>query len=104
MIDHSQCDHERTRAARAKCRRAQAGDDSTPKRKKGATPKEVDFSGGGSVSRGQTPTQKSDECHVCGVEMIRYSGTDAYTKLKVYVGEKCLWRIKRSPDFRLLKP
>lgn len=36
--------------------------------------------------------------------MIRYSGTDAYTKLKVYVGEKCLWRIKRSPDFRLLKP
>lgn len=103
MIDHSKCDHEKTRAARAKCRRS-SGDGSTPKKAR-ATPKDVDLSeSGGSSSRGQTPTQRSDECHVCGVEMIRYSGTDAWTNIKVYVGEKCLWRIKRSPDLRELRP
>lgn len=36
--------------------------------------------------------------------MIRYSGTDAWTNIKVYVGEKCLWRIKRSEDLRELRP
>lgn len=104
MIDHSKCEHEKTRAARAKCRRASSGG-STPK-KVGATPKEMDLSEAeaGASSRGQTPTQRSDECHVCGVEMIRYSGTDAWTNIKVYVGEKCLWRIKRSSDLRELRP
>lgn len=100
MIDHSQCEHERTRSARARCRREAGG--STP-RKERASKKSLDFSDSGK-ERGQTPTQRSDECHVCGVEMIRYSGTDSWTQLKVYVGEKCLWRIKRSDDFRLLKP
>lgn len=101
MIDHSQCDHEKTRSARAKCRRQAAGGESTPKRR--ASESEVDFSGSGG-QRGQTPTQKSDECHVCGVEMIRYRGTDAWTGIMVYVGEKCLWRIRRSADCTPLKP
>lgn len=103
MIDHSQCDHERTRAARAKCRRLQQTEGGTGPARQKATAKEVDFSGSGG-QRGQTPSQKSDECHVCGVEMIRYSGTDAWSGLLVFVGEKCLWRIKRSPDLTLLKP
>lgn len=100
MIDHSKCEHPRTSSARAKCRRQQAGDDSTPKRKRGGgSVKVIDL---GSDGRPQTPRFKSDECHTCGVERIAYSGTDAWTSLPVLVGEKCLWRVRRADDFRVL--
>lgn len=94
MIDHSKCDHERTRAARAKCRRG--GSESTPRTK--ASTKEVDFSGSGGAESA-TPGWKADECHVCGVEKSEFQGTDAWTKLFVLVGPKCAWRVKRSADF-----
>ena len=47
---------------------------------------------------GQTPARKDMECHKCGVERIAYSGTDPITGIKLYVGEKCYWYIKRAPD------
>lgn len=97
MIDHSQCDHPRTSSARAKCRRAAAGGDAGPKRK--ASTKEVDFEGSGGA-KPQTPRDKGDECHTCGVERIEFYGRDAFTGLPVMVGEKCAWRVKRSPEFR----
>ena len=98
MIDHSQCDHPRTSGARAKCRRASAGDD-TPKKSR-ATPKDVDLSGGSGNPTSQTPAWAADECHICGVERIEFAGTDAYINMQVLVGEKCAWRVKRSDDFR----
>lgn len=99
MIDHSNCDHPRTSSARAKCRRAQAGGGSTPKRK--ASEKEVDFKGSGGATP-QTPRDRSDECHICGVERIEFKGTDAWTGLHVLVGERCAWRVKRANDFAAL--
>ena len=99
MIDHTNCDHPRTSSARAKCRRARAGGGEP--RQKRASSKEVDFSGSGGASP-QTPRDKGDECHVCGVERIEFRGTDAFTKLLVLVGEKCAWRVKRSDDFAAL--
>lgn len=98
MIDHSKCDHDRTRAGRAKCRRG--GEDRS--RREGASSKEVDFSGSGSGGgpTSQTPAWKADECHVCGVERIEFLGRDDYTNLIVLVGEKCAWRVKNSDEFR----
>lgn len=98
MIDHSRCEHPRTSSARAKCRRAQAG--GQPRQK--ASTKEVDFTGSGGATP-QTPRDKGDECHTCGVERIEFAGTDAWTGLSVMVGEKCAWRIKRSEDFRAIR-
>ena len=97
MIDHTNCNHEKTRSARARCRRQIAGGAPRPK----ATPKEI---GGdptiGSDGKPQTPRFKSDECHTCGVEKIEFAGTDQWTGLQVFVGERCAWRVKRSDDFR----
>lgn len=96
MIDHSQCEHPRTSGARAKCRRANGNykeDGSTPKQKRVA---KVD----GDDNYGQTPRDKGDECHTCGVERIEFYGRDAFTGLPVFVGERCAWRVKRSQDFR----
>lgn len=98
MIDHTNCDHERTSSARARCRRQiKSGDKARPK----ASTKDVDFSGSGGA-KSQTPGFKSDECHVCHVERIEFLGTDAWTGMTVMVGERCAWRVKRSDDFRAL--
>ena len=96
MIDHSTCDHPRTSSARAKCRRKMNG--STPKDATSKVVKEATYG----VGKSRTPANKADECHICSIERIEYSGTDAFTGLPVLVGDNCVWRVKRSPDFKVL--
>lgn len=97
MIDHSKCEHARTSKDRAKCRRAQAGGSvkevdfsSTPKRARGKKDDDDNY--------GQTPSRKEDECHKCGVEWIKWRGTDPMTGILLFVGDRCKWYIKTSPD------
>lgn len=99
MIDHSKCDHPRTSSARARCRRAQSGEPV----KKRATPREVGGGGNGAPDNyGQTPRDKADECHKCGVEKIEFRGTDPVSGILLYVGPKCAWYIRRSEDFKVV--
>lgn len=94
MIDHSKCDHPRTSSARAKCRRG-GGGSSTPR--KAASTKEVNFSGSGGA-QGQTPRDRDKQCDVCGVERIAYFGLDVVSGVRLYVGERCYYMVKRDPD------
>jgi hypothetical protein len=93
MIDHSNCDHERTSKARAKCRRALANGAEAPK----ADKKELDFRGSGGVSS-KTPRDKERECMVCGVERFEARGRDMISGSYLYVGEKCMYMIQNDPD------
>lgn len=101
MISHKDCAHPSTPSARAKCRRALQGG----KPKEVWHPPMVLPQGRASVkvldddNYGQTPKDKSRECHVCGVEKIEFRGTDSLTGLLLFVGEKCKYMVKRSPDF-----
>ena len=97
MINHSTCDHPRTSAARAKCRKARANGEEV-KTKEGASEKEVDFKGSGGA-KAQTPGFKDLECHVCGVERIIARGTDPLDGIVKYVGERCIYYIKRDPNW-----
>lgn len=95
MIDHSQCDHPRTSGARAKCRRRQG--------QGGATPKEVDFTKTRSSGRkgrdtSKTPSQKGDECMICGLEWATMRGTDPLSGILLYVGDTCEYMVRHSPD------
>lgn len=98
MIDHSGCDHPSTSSARARCRRAQANGEegSAPRKKMGSTPREAPDRD----NYGQTPGRREDECHICHVERIEFFGKDAWSGRTLLVGEKCAWRVKRSPEFR----
>lgn len=91
MINHSNCDHPSTSSARARCRRQANG--GTTK----ATPKELDFTGSGGA-KAQTPGRRDLECDNCGVERIAYRGTDPLTGVLRFVGERCYYTVKRSPD------
>lgn len=96
MISHAACDHESTSKARSACRKKMAGgeDGKAPRKKMGRAPreeKEVD-------SYGQTPRDRDKECDKCGVEKIIARGTDPVSGILTYVGERCMWYIKRSPD------
>lgn len=121
MIDHSNCDHPRTPSGRAKCRRGQDGSTPTRTRGKRSAREAVPWSGPlcpdetcvhGSCYRiryglpednyGQTPGRREDECHICHVEKIEFIGKDAWSGRTYMVGEKCAWRVKRSPEFRAL--
>jgi hypothetical protein len=97
MISHAQCDHESTSKARAKCRREKG---LVKKKEGGATPRSLDFSKTRTRDEddnyGQCPSRREDECHVCHVEWISHKGTDAWTGLTVYVGSKCMWRLKKT--------
>lgn len=126
MIDHSGCDHPSTPGARARCRRAQTGGSSGGERirNRATRSRGVSWSGPlcgeegcihGSCYRirhqevpelvryGQTPGKREDECHSCHVEKIEFIGTDNHTGRTLMVGERCAWRVKRSPDFRALR-
>lgn len=117
MISHTDCAHEKSSKARAQCRRERAK--SSGGEEAGATVREVDFSGaaGASVkgvdfsgvgSRGEkerhgvgnalTPGHKHMECQVCGLERVKYKGTDQFSGLTVAVGDKCEYRIRTAPD------
>jgi hypothetical protein len=101
MINHSDCDHERSSSARARCRRGQSG--GAPRKQRVSTPKEDEGPEYG-VHKSRTPGFRGDECHVCSIERIVYGGTDAFTSLPVLVGENCKWRVKRSENFRVISP
>lgn len=97
MIDHTNCDHPSTSGARAKCRRAQKdGTDPKPTRK--VMGKKEKQERDQDDRYGQVPRDRHLECDNCGVERIAYRGTDPLTNVLRYVGEKCYYTIKRSPD------
>lgn len=101
MISHAQCDHESSSKARAKCRREKGLSKPRDREKgEGATPRSLDFSKTRTRDEddnyGQTPSRKEDECHVCHVEWISHKGVDAWTGLSVYVGAKCMYRLKKD--------
>jgi hypothetical protein len=108
MIDHSNCDHPSTSSARAKCRRARAsGKESTSngEKREGATPKTVFFGKAHhdpnrERNRGTTPRDKFNQCHICGIEKIEFSGTDPVSGILLFVGERCTYRIENEPDFK----
>lgn len=98
MIDHTNCDHDRTSSARAKCRRA-VKSGSTPR--PSASPKEVNFGGSGGASA-QTPRDRDMQCDVCGVERIELRGTDPLTNTIISVGAKCAYMLRQADDVRYL--
>lgn len=85
MIDHSNCEHERSKAARARCRRGVA-----------PTTEEM--------NHGITPRDRENQCMVCTVEKIEFRGTDIFTGRLLYVGERCAYLVKRSSDFEAILP
>lgn len=102
MISHTDCSHESTRSARAKCRRARAnGEPPKVSLVKGATVKVVDFAPTEKERKG-TPRDRDMQCDVCGVERIALRGTDPLTGLIITVGEKCSYMLKQSLDIKVL--
>lgn len=95
-IDHTNCEHERTSKARAKCRRDLASGATTPKAGK-ASSKEVDFSGSGGA-QGTTPRDRWNACDVCGVERAILKGTPKIEKRLLFVGEKCSYYLNTAED------
>lgn len=92
-INHSNCDHESSRAARAKCRRLLAGGDAP------ASTKTVNMRGSGSgAPKSQTPRDRDKACDICGVERVEIMGTDPVSNRLIFVGEKCSYYLKRALD------
>jgi len=94
MINHSNCDHESSRAARAKCRRGATQGDAPKRKVMGREKREA----GDTDSYGQTPRDRDKQCDNCGVEKIAYRGTDPLTGILKFVGEKCEYIVRRSED------
>lgn len=112
MIDHSQCDHPSTPSARSKCRRArrkEGGEDvSRETSTKHASKKDTWFglahhNPDRERNQGTTPRDRDRQCHVCTVEKIQFRGTDPVSGILLYVGERCLWRIKNAPDLQMIE-
>lgn len=93
MINHTECEHPRTSAARAKCRRAQKSG-TAPK----ASTKSVDMRDGTPTGRPRTPSLRELQCDGCGVERIAYRGHDLLTGTLLSVGEKCYYMVKNDPN------
>lgn len=51
---------------------------------------------------GQTPRDRDKACDNCGVEKALYRGTDPLTNVLRYVGDRCLYTIKRGGDLQVL--
>lgn len=93
MINHDNCDHARTSAARAKCRRAIRNGAEAPK----ATGRTIDFKGSGGT-KSRTPRDKDKACDVCGVERITAKGTELLSGTLLYTGDKCRYMIQNDPN------
>lgn len=117
MISHAECAHASTPSDRAKCRRARGRGEvqvgfSAPLFSLGPPPKVKEATWGGKAhhdpdrerNTGQVPGRRDLECHVCHVERIAFAGTDPQTRILLFVGERCSWRVERSEDFRAVKP
>lgn len=61
-----------------------------------ASVKEVNF--GRERNTGTTPRDKDKQCDVCGVEKIAYFGLDVISGLRLYVGERCYYMVRRDPE------
>jgi len=79
MIDHSNCDHDRTKTARARCRR-------------GVPPITED------LNHGTTPRDLDKQCMNCGVEKIVMRGTDPVTGRMMFVGMRCEYLVRHATD------
>lgn len=79
MIDHSNCDHPRTKSGRAKCRKG------VPSTTEG-------------LNHGTTPRDRDKQCMNCGVEKVVAYGNDPITGQTLFVGDRCFYMIKRDPD------
>lgn len=96
MISHTDCEHESTPRARAKCRRAQ-----------GASVKTIDFEPSGrrepkeaepyGYYNSRTPNDKSKECHICHIYRITGKGT--YEGRTLLCCDSCSWRIRGADDY-----
>ena len=99
MINHSNCSHDATSSARAKCRRAiKSGKSPVPPQNS-----DSEFRGSGNA-KSKTPRDRDMQCDICGVERIEYRGTEMLTGLVYSVGEKCFYYIKDSEDLTILNP
>ena len=106
MISHKDCTHPSTPSARAKCRRAHAKGEvlepgfHPPLYSLGPPPKTTERSRGEGRERntGTTPKDRDKQCDVCGVERIKWRGTDILSGLVLYVGEHCFYMVKRDPE------
>lgn len=125
MINHTDCDHPSTSGARAKCRRARSEgkvvvttlgphcDDCTHESctrlrpKAGATPKYIGkahHDPDRPRNQGTTPRDKDKQCMNCGVERIEFKGTDPFTGMLLFVGERCTYKVENSDDFAGVMP
>lgn len=106
MISHKDCAHESSSKARAACRKARAKGETLdycpwPR----ATPREVDLTSReeketepfGSF-KPQTPRDRDQACDNCGVERIKFRGTDPITNTLKYVGSRCEYIVRHAPD------
>lgn len=115
MISHDTCDHEKTSAARAKCRRQRKGTDGGGESRTGSVSEKkaskadiwmgkAHHNPNRERNRGTTPRDKNRECMNCHVEVIGFAGTDPLTGILMFVGEKCTYLIEKSEDFRAARP
>lgn len=94
MINHSECAHEATSSARAKCRRAMRNGDESPKTTKSPRSPKAD----NDRNTGTTPRDKDKQCMICGVERIDRKGTPPLEKYMLYVGPKCGYYLADATD------
>ena len=92
-IDHSNCDHESSSSARARCRRAQANGQDAPT----ASIRTINFKGSG-AAKARTPRDRDKQCDNCGVERIAWKGTDPMNGILRFVGDKCRYIVMRADD------
>jgi hypothetical protein len=67
-----------------------------PPLKVGASVKVLDL--GRERNTGTTPRDRDKQCDVCGVERIAYFGLDIVSGIRMYVGERCYYMVKRDPE------
>lgn len=80
-MNHSECPHPSTKNARAKCRK---GVDATTE----------------NMNHGTTPRDRDRQCMNCGVEAVTLAGTDILNGMMLFVGDRCAYLIRHSPDLR----
>jgi hypothetical protein len=119
MINHTDCTHEKTKAARAKCRRTHMEPWPRPPlyslgpppggSKRDAVGLPASWGGKANHNpdrernRGTTPRDRDKQCMNCGVERIGWAGTDPYTGRLLFVGERCTYLVERAPDFKAVE-
>lgn len=102
-MTHSNCDHPATSGERAKCRRRSGKAEG---KAGGATPREVDLSKVEDREEkpkrrprsGGTPRDAWRACQRCGLEVLKWRGTDPLTGMLIHVGEDCAYVLEHADD------